>query len=241
MRTELEPFLGQLISVEGWLTDWKREGNSIRYVFKNALCKEHSADIAFINQNVIGTFDHINIFVPVGKDTSFSTNEASRNKKPLERNIKVSFVGLAHNYERRNGTTDFGVFWVKQSNTNAVAFKLVKNIHKHYVGLKKDRVKFIRNNFTDDYIDKLRSKREAILKSKEILTNDKKFLCYEVDKDLIMELVDTTIERIEMMLELFQDLKKEAESNRDIRRKLTKTKKTTIFAQQTQRKTRGFA
>ena len=100
MKTSLSNEIGNPVFVLGFLDSWFSEPkDQIRICLKNPIIRKADKDKIFNDQILISKEDHINVFT--SKDYWKSLG--------FERYTMIYFGGYIHQYQRSNGSIDFGV------------------------------------------------------------------------------------------------------------------------------------
>ena len=108
MRVDLANYTNQYVLCKGWITDWRRiDDTTIRIYIEKPVIKKPNKDLVFDDLDLISIEHHINLFLPCS-DYDFK-------QMPYERYECVTFAGYINQYTRKDGTTDYGVYPVKQS------------------------------------------------------------------------------------------------------------------------------
>ena len=103
MRTKLSPHLHQIVLARGWIDSWEdfASTNSRRVCVKQPTIKVADKNILFANQKVISTENHINLFIPYELIEQYEAHFITH--------APISFSGVVVEYQRRNGSVDYGI------------------------------------------------------------------------------------------------------------------------------------
>ena len=103
MRTKLIPHLHQFVLARGWIDGWKdfSSTNSRRVCVKQPTIKVADKNILFANQKVITKEHHINLFIPYEMLGQYEAHFITH--------APISFSGVVVEYQRRNGSVDYGI------------------------------------------------------------------------------------------------------------------------------------
>lgn len=103
MRTKLIPHLHQLVLCKGWIDGWEdfASTNSRRVCVKQPTIKVADKNVLFANQKVIATEHHINLFIPYELLGQYEAHFITH--------APISFSGVVVEYQRRNGSVDYGI------------------------------------------------------------------------------------------------------------------------------------
>ena len=103
MRSALVPHLNQLVLGKGWIDSWEDfKGTQTRRVcVKQPTIKIADKHTLFANQQVISTEHHINLFIPY--------NLLEQYEAQFITHSPISFSGEVVEYQRQNGSVDYGI------------------------------------------------------------------------------------------------------------------------------------
>jgi hypothetical protein len=103
MRTALLPHLNQLILCKGWINSWEdfKSTQTRRVCVKQPTIKVANKNTLFANQQVISTEHHINLFIPYNLLEQYEAHFITHSP--------ISFSGEVVEYQRLNGSVDYGI------------------------------------------------------------------------------------------------------------------------------------
>jgi hypothetical protein len=103
MRNSLSPFLGELVLCKGWIDSWEdyESTQSRRVCVKQPTIKAADKHTLFINQQVISTEHHLNLFIPLELLGQYEAHFITH--------APISFSGVVAEYQRQNGSGDYGI------------------------------------------------------------------------------------------------------------------------------------
>jgi hypothetical protein len=103
MRAKLIPHLHQLVLCKGWIDGWEdfASTNSRRVCVKQPTIKVADKNVLFANQKVIAKEHHINLFIPYELLGQYEAHFITH--------TPISFSGVVVEYQRRNGSVDYGI------------------------------------------------------------------------------------------------------------------------------------
>jgi hypothetical protein len=192
------PHENQYVLGRGWITDWMdyEETKTRRIYRSNVVLKKADKNLTFDNQQAISKEEHLNVFLPYELFEEGS----------LERYSCVSIAGYITQYQRKNGTRDYGVSIVEQSSLHD---KLDKTIDAAVKAVSNDlftQETLITLNLIQQILKVLRVELES---SGDLLpTFHKTYSQYREEINQMLEGVRMGIERIKSVC-----------SNRSFRRK----------------------
>lgn len=108
LRYALAPYINQFVLGTGWITDWKDVGKNRRYYISLPIIKVANKDKRFEDQQLISKEHHINLFIPL--------KDLSKTKYKFKMYEEITFAGIIKKYTRKDGTYDWGVYPIPQSN-----------------------------------------------------------------------------------------------------------------------------
>ena len=103
MRSALVPHLNQLVLGKGWIDSWEdfKSTQTRRVCVKQPTIKIADKHTLFANQQVISTEHHINLFIPY--------NLLEQYEAQFITHSPISFSGEVVEYQRQNGSVDYGI------------------------------------------------------------------------------------------------------------------------------------
>jgi len=103
MRTALLPHLNQLVLGKGWIDSWEdfKSTQSRRVCVKQPTIKVAEKNTLFANQKVISTEHHINLLIPYQLLEQYEAQFITHSP--------ISFSGEVVEYQRLNGSVDYGI------------------------------------------------------------------------------------------------------------------------------------
>jgi len=103
MRTALVPHLNQLVLGKGWIDSWEdfKSTHTRRVCVKQPTIKVADKHTLFANQQVVSTEHHINLFIPY--------NLLEQYEAQFITHSPISFSGEVVEYQRQNGSVDYGI------------------------------------------------------------------------------------------------------------------------------------
>jgi hypothetical protein len=103
MRTALVPHLNQLVLGKGWIDSWEdfKSTKTRRVCVKQPTIKVADKHTLFANQQVVSTEHHINLFIPY--------NLLEQYEAQFITHSPISFSGEVMEYQRLNGSVDYGI------------------------------------------------------------------------------------------------------------------------------------
>lgn len=108
-RCALSPYIGKFILAKGWIEDWKDLKDVRRYYISQPTIKKADKNTRWDELETISTEHHINLFIP--KEDLYSVRGGE-----LKMYESVSFAGIIKKYTRKDGSYDWGVKTLPQSN-----------------------------------------------------------------------------------------------------------------------------
>ena len=119
MRTALSNHVGEFVLVQGTVDTWFKEEHAIRVCIRNPVIKKGNKNLLFKDQELISKEHHINVFAQADQWT----------KAAFKRYEPICFCGDVHEYQRADGTSDFGV---RSTSTTMLHFRLEHLVKKAY-------------------------------------------------------------------------------------------------------------
>lgn len=103
MRSALVPHLNQLVLGKGWIDSWEdfKSTQTRRVCVKQPTIKIADKHMLFANQQVVSTEHHINLFIPY--------NLLEQYEAEFITHSPISFCGEVMEYQRLNGSVDYGI------------------------------------------------------------------------------------------------------------------------------------
>jgi len=103
MRSALVPHLNQLVLGKGWIDSWEdfKSTQTRRVCVKQPTIKIADKHTLFANQQVVSTEHHINLFIPY--------NLLEQYEAQFITHSPISFSGEVVEYQRQNGSVDYGI------------------------------------------------------------------------------------------------------------------------------------
>lgn len=103
MRGALVPHLNQLVLGKGWIDSWEdfKSTKTRRVCVKQPTIKIADKHTHFANQQVVSTEHHINLFIPY--------NLLEQYEAQFITHSPISFCGEVMEYQRLNGSVDYGI------------------------------------------------------------------------------------------------------------------------------------
>jgi hypothetical protein len=103
MRSAFVPHLNQLVLGKGWIDSWEdfKSTQTRRVCVKQPTIKIADKHTLFANQQVVSTEHHINLFIPY--------NLLEQYEAQFITHSPISFSGEVVEYQRQNGSVDYGI------------------------------------------------------------------------------------------------------------------------------------
>lgn len=122
MRISLAPYLGRLVHCSGWIADWENLEKQNRRIYVSSVTIKHpDRMLTFDKQKTICKIDHLNIFCD---NESNPLNEEDKYQR-------IAFSGDVIQYTRKDGSKDYGIRQVPQTNF----YNILEVIHREITAL----------------------------------------------------------------------------------------------------------
>jgi len=110
-RYGLAPYVGEYVLCKGWIKGWKdiSKTSQRRVVISQPTIKKPNKNLLFANQEILSKEHHLNLFI--NKDILYSYEIY----EDFQIYNQFCFAGVVKEYQRKNGTIDYGIYPTAQS------------------------------------------------------------------------------------------------------------------------------
>ena len=133
MRTSLSKHLDKFVLCRGWIGDWEDfiYSKTRRITVLQPTIRKPDRDLLFNEQELISTEHHINLFIPFEDLTNYDT-------RSLQLKEVIHFSGKVEKYDRKDGSSDFGIYASKQSTLPYEINRLKESVFDSHTFKEKD-------------------------------------------------------------------------------------------------------